>query len=94
MKSLLRAYVALTGSIAAYTVGLIDRYTPEHRRFLSSGFTCGNCREFLIKKTLMADVLVVDEHGSEVPILMARLKGKYCKCPRCGHQWASRQAKS
>jgi hypothetical protein len=49
LKSLLRLYVALTGSISACTVGLLDGYTAEHRRFLCSGFTCGVCWEFLMK---------------------------------------------
>ncbi len=94
MKSLLQAYVAFTGAIAAYTIGLIDRYSLEHRRFLSSGFICGGCRGFLIKKTLIADVQIMDANGGEVPMFMARSRGKYFKCPRCGHQWEFRQAKA
>jgi len=92
-KRLLRVYVALTGSISAYTLGLLDRYTPEHRRFLSSGFICGACKEFLIKKTLVADVNVFDEQGNAIPLLQARAKGKYFGCPKCGHKWQFRQTR-
>ncbi|MFO0911597.1 MAG: hypothetical protein U0795_01465 [Pirellulales bacterium] len=93
LKRLLRIYVALTGAVTAYTVGLLDRYTAEHRRFLASGFVCGACKEFLIKKTLVADVMVLDASGNSVPLLLARLKGKYFVCPRCGHRWELRRTK-
>ena len=87
LKSLLRLYVALTGSIHAYTIGLLSGYTAEHRRFLTSGFICGACSEFLIKKTLVADVVILDSEGSTLPMLQARARGKYFACPRCGHRW-------
>jgi len=90
-KRLLRLYVALTGSIAAYTLGLLDSYTPEHRRFLSSGFVCGSCKEFLLTKTLMAEVIIYDGQGNEVPMLQARAKGKYFACPKCGYKWEIRR---
>lgn len=93
LKSLLRLYVALTGSLAAYTLGLLDSYTPEHRRFLSSGFICGACKEFLIKKTLLADVVVYDPQGNVIPMLQARARGKYFACPKCGHRWEFRRMK-
>src|SRR5712671_6184033 len=93
LKGLLRAYVALTGFISAHTVGVLDRHTPEHRRFLSSGFTCGSCKEFLIKKTLVADVIIYDDQGNTIPMLQARAKGKYFACPKCGHRWKLRKPK-
>jgi hypothetical protein len=93
LKSLLRLYVALTGSISACTVGLLDGYTAEHRRFLCSGFTCGACREFLIKKTMLADVVVLDSESGEIPMLQARAKGRYFACPKCGHRWEFRRKK-
>src|SRR5262249_50102219 len=91
LKYLLRLYVALTGSIAAYTLGLFDKYTREHRRFLTSGFTCGSCGEFLIKKTLMADVVIYDNEGNSISVLQARAKGKSFACPKCGYKWDFRQ---
>src|SRR5882724_8769632 len=89
-KSLLRAFVALTGSVWAYTGGMLDRYTPEHRRFLSSGFICGSCKEFLVKNTLVANVITYDDQGNVIPMLQARWKGKYFGCPKCGHRWQAR----
>ncbi len=94
LKSLLRMYVALTGSITAYTIGVLDRYSDEHRRFLSSGFICGGCGEFLIRKTLVADVIVYDDLGNRIPMLQARFKGKYFGCPKCDHRWELRKTKS
>ena len=92
-KNLLRLYVALTGSLSAYTIGLIDGYTPAHRRFLASGFICESCQEFLITRTLMADVVVYDGQGNVVPILQARSRGKQFGCPKCGHRWDFRRTK-
>ncbi len=93
-KRLLRAYVALTGSLCAHTIGVFDRYTEEHRRFLCSGFTCGSCHEFLIRKSLLADVVTYDPQGNEVPMFKARAQGKQFGCPRCGHRWDIRLTKA
>ena len=93
LKSLLRLFVALTGSIHAYTFGLFGGYSAEHRRFLTSGFMCGGCREFLIKKTLVADVVILDSEGNTIPMLQTRARGKYFLCPRCGHRWEFRREK-
>lgn len=93
LNPLLRTYVALSGAVTAYTVGLLDSYTAEHLRFLASGFICDGCKEFLIKKTLVADVIVLDSNGNSVPLLLARLKGKHFVCPRCGHRWELRRTK-
>jgi len=93
LNSLLRLYVALTGSIHAYTIGLLSGYTAEHRRFLTSGFICGACREFLIKKTMVADVVILDSGGGAIPMLQARARGKYFACPKCGHRWEFRRKK-
>jgi len=94
VQSLLRAYVALSGTITACTIGFLDRYTPEHRRFLSSGFQCGSCQEYLIGKWLVADVNIYDAEGNKVPMMVARFKGKRMACPKCGHQWEFRRATS
>ncbi len=90
-KIILRAYVALTGSLAAYTIGILDHYTPEHKRFLASGFICASCRGFLLKKTMMADVIIKDADGNEVSMMKARSKGKFFCCPRCNHEWAFKE---
>lgn len=92
-KRLLRAYIALTGYICVYTIGVIDRYTVEHRRFLYSGFTCGSCQEFLVRKSLLADVITYDAQGNEIPVFNARAQGKQFGCPRCGHRWDLRLTK-
>jgi len=89
-KLLVRLYVASTGYLAAYTIGVIDKYSAEHKRFLKSGFICALCKGFLLKKTLVADVIIKDKDGNEVPILKTRAKGKYFCCPRCNHRWVFR----
>ncbi|MCD6048695.1 MAG: hypothetical protein K0Q55_98 [Verrucomicrobia bacterium] len=91
---LLRAYVAFTGSLTACTIGRIDHYTEEHRRFLSSGFICGSCKEFLIRKSLLADVITYDAQGNEISVFRARKQGRQFGCPRCGHRWDIRHVKS
>src|SRR5437660_10097583 len=51
----LKGYLRVTGSIAA-AVGVLDRYSKEHRAFLSSGFICQNCKRTLLSKYFVADV--------------------------------------
>ena len=93
-KALLRLYVAITGCLTVYTIGIIDKYTPEHKRFLTSGFICASCKGFLLKKTMVADVIIKDAEGNEVPMLKTRSKGKYFCCPRCNHSWMFRDEKN
>jgi len=93
-KLLLRLYVALTGSISAYTTGIVQNYSPEHQRFLRSGFTCASCRSFLIKKTLVADIIVKDEEGNIVPLMETKSRGRYAYCPRCNYKWPLRKDQS
>ena len=97
MKSLLllplRIYCALTGTIGALLIGIVDRYSGEHMKFLMLGFTCGSCKSFLIKKPLVADVVALDVEGNEVPMLQIRKKAHRLRCPKCDHQWPLRKPK-
>src|SRR2546421_71813 len=77
----IRGFATVVGSLTAWTLGRLDRYTPEHRKFLSSGFVCQNCRRTLLTKYLGADTKCYDAAGSVVPIMQARWKGKYFECP-------------
>jgi len=90
-KFIIWLYVALTGCIVACTFGIIDKYSPEHKRFLMSGFICGSCKRFLLNKKLMADVIAKDEEGNEVPALEIRARAKYFCCPKCNHKWKLRK---
>ncbi len=89
-KRLWVLYLRFTGIIAAY-IGLIDGYTPEHRQYLTSGYTCGNCGARLIRKVLLPDVRILDAEGQEVSILKARAKGKKFQCPKCSYSWKFRK---
>ena len=82
---------SLVTGIFAHTIGRLDRYTNEHRKFLSSGLVCQKCNEMLIGKWGTAGVNCYDANDKRIPIILARLKGRYFECPKCLHQWPSRQ---
>jgi hypothetical protein len=84
-------FVRVVGSLTANTVGRLDRYTKEHRDFLSSGFECSVCHQRLIGKWLIADVTCYDSQGGRIPLMKARLKGQCFECPRCLHRWPMRE---
>lgn len=90
MNAVFKWYVKGVGKLTASTLGVLDRYTPEHRQFLASGFECAGCRSTLLDRWLMADVKCLAEDGSEVPILQARTKARYFACPKCSHRWRLR----
>jgi hypothetical protein len=75
----------------AYTIGVADRYTKEHRKFLSSGFVCQNCKETLLTKWWVADVNCYDSNGDTIPIMKLRLKARFFECPKCFHRWPFRK---
>src|ERR1051326_4830097 len=84
-------FVRVVGSLTANTVGRLDRYTKEHRDFLSSGFECSVCHQRLIGKWLIADVTCYDSQGGRIPLMKERLKGQCFECPRCLHRWPMRE---
>ena len=86
-----RLCVELIGRMTAYTIGLLDGYSTEQLRFISSGYICGACGEILIKRTWEFDCVMLDSEGVAIPILQARAKGKYCACLKCGHRWELRR---
>jgi hypothetical protein len=88
----IRLYLKFAGSITAYSVGLIDRYSPQHRRFLASGFTCAGCQSTLLNDSFIADIRCYDCDGKYVHILEIRRRGSVCECPRCGHRWPLRRS--
>jgi len=91
MNAAFKCYLKVVGSLTAYTLGIIDRYTPEHRQFLASGFECAGCHSTLINSRGMADVKCLAQDGSEVPMLQARAKARYFVCPKCSHRWGLRK---
>jgi hypothetical protein len=92
MNAPLKWYLKIVGSLTAYTLGVVDRYSPEHRRFLASGFECASCHSTLLTSRGMADVKCLAQDGSEVPMLQARAKAKFFACPKCSHRWELRSA--
>lgn len=90
-KRLWVLYLQIVGSITAYTIGLIDSYTPEHQKYLISGYTCGHCGAILVKKVLLPNVRVLDIDDQEVPLMKARAKGKKFQCPNCSYSWNIRK---
>ena len=90
-KRLWELYLQIIGSATAYTIGLFDSYTPEHQRYLITGYTCGNCGARLIKKVLLPNVRILDTDGYEVPLMKARAKGEKFQCPKCSYSWKFRK---
>ena len=86
----IRGFARVVGTLTAWTLGRVDRYTPEDRKFLSSGFVWQNCGRTLLTKYLVADVKCYDPSGNVVPLTQARCKGKYFECPHCLHRWIFR----
>jgi len=84
---LLRLYLRAVGSLTAYTLGIIERYPPEHKKFLTSGFVCQSCAQTLLSKSWMADVTCYDADGEVVSIMEAKAKGRFFGCPKCNHRW-------
>ncbi len=41
----------------------------------------------------MPDVIARDADGKKVPILLARVKGKFFSCSECGHSWLIRKTR-
>ena len=91
MNAAFKWYLRIVGSLTANTLGIIDRYTPAHRKFLSSGFVCAGCHATLINSRLMADVKCYGEDDVELPIWKARAKARYFACPKCSHRWELRR---
>ena len=94
LKRLWVLYLQIIGATTAYTIGKIDRYSPEHQRYLTSGYTCGSCGARLMKKVLLPDVRILDADGCEVPIMKARTKGEKFQCPKCSFSWKFRMEKN
>src|SRR5882724_5145469 len=88
---LIRVFLRANGVVIANTLGRLDRYTKEHRKFLSSGFVCQKCRQTLVGRWWTAGVNCCDSNGQKVPIMQARLKGRYFECPKCLHRWPFRK---
>ena len=91
LRRLWALYLKIIGVMTAYTIGLIDNYTPEHQKYLISGYTCGGCGVRLMKKVLLPDVRILDADGHEVPIMKARAKGEKFQCPKCSYSWKFRK---
>lgn len=78
-------FIAITSHITVYTIGIYDKYSLEHKQFLKSGFLCRSCKSFLLKWTLMGDVIVKDIDGNEIPAMESRNLADSFTCPRCYH---------
>lgn len=85
-------YLKLVGSFTAATMGRIDRYSDEHRAFLSSGYVCGGCRRTLMRWWGVADVAALSPQGTPVPLTQARRRADRWRCPKCQHTWPFRSA--
>ena len=88
---LTRLFLQVHGAVVAYTVGVVDRFTKEHKKFLSSGFVCQNCKETLLTKWWAADIKCYDVKGEKVPLMKLRLKARFFECPKCLHRWPFRK---
>jgi len=83
-------YLVLVGKLTAATVGRLDNYSPEHQRFLSSGYNCPSCEHTLMRWWGVSNVLCLAADGKRVPVAIARLKGDMFQCPNCLHRWKFR----
>ncbi|HKE95995.1 MAG TPA: hypothetical protein VKB34_16930 [Povalibacter sp.] len=83
-------YLKLVGGFAA-AIGRLDRYTPEHLQWLSSGYVCQSCSQTLMNGWGVADVRCYGANGERVSVAMIRLKGRVFECPRCNHRWEFRR---
>src|SRR5258706_16048875 len=88
---LIGAPLRAVGGLFAHTIGRLDRYTTEHREFLSSGFVCKKCHQTLMGKWWTAGVNCYDSKGEKISIMKARLKGRFFECPKCLHRWPFRR---
>lgn len=88
-----KAFLRVFGPLWAQTIGRLDRYSAEHRQFLSSGCVCKKCHQTLMGKGWTAGVNCYDEEGKKISIMKARLKGRYFECPKCLHRWPISQSR-
>ena len=82
-------YLKLTGKLQA-AIGRLDKYSDEHRGFLSSGYECPRCKQTLMRWWGVADVVCLRDNGEKVSLAIARIKGKEFQCPKCRHKWKLR----
>jgi hypothetical protein len=86
MTSISNWYLKGVGWFSA-AIGKLDRYSPEHLKWLSSGYVCQNCKTILMSRWGVADVNCYAANGERVTLALARLKGKVFECPKCNHRW-------
>ena len=87
---MIRWYLKICGRFASL-IGKFDKYSEEHNKFLVSGYACPHCQKLLMKLYGFADVKCYNEEGKPVPLIIARLKGKYFECPKCKYRWKIRK---
>lgn len=83
-------YLKGVGKLVALSVGRFDRYSAEHRRFLSSGYVCPGCERTLMHWWGAADVTALTPDGHPVPLMLARAKADRFQCPKCQRTWTFR----
>ena len=84
-------YLKAVGRFTAATIGKLDGYSDEHRRWLSSGYVCQNCNRTLMDRWGVAEVNCYAADGQRVPLLMIRIKGRVFECPKCSYRWPFRE---
>jgi hypothetical protein len=87
-----RRFSLVTGLLGE-TIGRLNRWSEEHRKFLRAGLVCQNCKQMLIGKWGMTGVNCYDSKGERIPPIQTRRKGWYAECPNCLHRWQFRQSR-
>ncbi len=82
-------YLQFVGALSAW-VGKLDRYSEEHKKFLSSGYICPQCKKTLMKPWGFADVNCYSVSGEKIPLLKARAFSEFAECPNCKYRWKLR----
>lgn len=79
---MVKAFLRVVGALTAHTLGRLDRYTGQHRKFLSSGFVCQNCNQTLIVKWWTAGVNCYDSKGEKVPANARKIQSDVFSVPK------------
>ncbi len=75
------------GATCAYTLGILDAYSTQHRAFLASGFVCEKCHSALHTGRWMPNIVCLDKAGKPIPTLQTRSRGHCFECQVCQHRW-------
>jgi len=85
-----QSYLKILGTCFAKIMGRRSNYSPQHMRYLSSGFSCEKCHKTLVSKSSMPLVQCYDVNGSAIPLIEARSRGFEFECKECLHRWPLR----